>query len=324
MSIMKWKKKGLLFDVEKYRNDKWLDSFAQAPDVLVFNDFVRVYFSCRPKPDDEGRYISYSAFVDLNRQNLYDIVNISKEPILKLGNPGTFDEFGTYPCSVLQEKNKILCFYAGRTRCQSVPYDAAIGLAISDNGGITFEKIGEGPVLSASPFQPFCISGPKIRKYNGIYYLFYIYGTKWFYYNNRAELITKIGLATSKDTINWNINNNIIINDKLGNNEWQASPDVFYKDNLYHMFFAYMKSPDFRYNHNLSYRIGYAYSTDLINWVRDDDRLNFNVSEDGWDSQMLAYPHVFELDGKIYMLYIGNDVGKRGFGLAELVGNSLL
>ena len=33
---------------------------------------------------------------------------------------------------------------------------------------------------------------------------------------------------------------------------------------------------------------------------------------------MHHYPHVFELNGKYYMLYNGNDFGMYGFGLAVL------
>jgi hypothetical protein len=35
---------------------------------------------------------------------------------------------------------------------------------------------------------------------------------------------------------------------------------------------------------------------------------------------MVSYPHVFELDGRVCMLYLGNEVGRGGFGLAELDG----
>jgi hypothetical protein len=35
---------------------------------------------------------------------------------------------------------------------------------------------------------------------------------------------------------------------------------------------------------------------------------------------MVAYPHVFALDGRTWMLYLGNQVGRYGFGLAELQG----
>ena len=34
---------------------------------------------------------------------------------------------------------------------------------------------------------------------------------------------------------------------------------------------------------------------------------------------MLCYPHVFEVKDKIFLLYNGNEFGKFGFGLAELI-----
>jgi hypothetical protein len=66
------------------------------------------------------------------------------------------------------------------------------------------------------------------------------------------------------------------------------------------------------------YRIGYASSIDLIKWKRDDSKAGIDVSENGWDSEMISYPHVFELDNNVYMLYLGNQVGRFGFGLARL------
>ena len=59
-------------------------------------------------------------------------------------------------------------------------------------------------------------------------------------------------------------------------------------------------------------------SSDLKNWVRDDLQAGVNVSDDGWDSEMISFPHVFKLDGNIYMLYLGNEIGRHGFGLAKL------
>ena len=54
--------------------------------------------------------------------------------------------------------------------------------------------------------------------------------------------------------------------------------------------------------------------------MRDDAKAGIDVSEEGWDAEMISYPHVFELDGKIYMFYLGNQVGREGFGMAELEG----
>ena len=85
------------------------------------------------------------------------------------------------------------------------------------------------------------------------------------------------------------------------------------------MFFCGWVPSSFRVTRNR--KIGYAYSKDLINWTRDDSKVGIGLSESGWDSEMVAYPHVFELDGEIYMLYIGNEVGRYGFGLAKLKGH---
>ena len=87
----------------------------------------------------------------------------------------------------------------------------------------------------------------------------------------------------------------------------------------YHMFFCYRYSLGYR-GREKGYRIGYASSVDLVHWVRDDSRAGIDVSDEGWDSEMISYPHVFELDGRTLMFYLGNQVGRHGFGLAELEG----
>jgi hypothetical protein len=94
---------------------------------------------------------------------------------------------------------------------------------------------------------------------------------------------------------------------------------VFEANGAYHMFFCYRYSLGYR-GRDRGYRIGYARSTDLEHWVRDDARAGIDVSPEGWDAEMVSYPHVFALDGAIYMMYLGNQVGRHGFGLARLDG----
>ncbi|WP_339267547.1 glycosylase [Paenibacillus sp. FSL R5-0470] len=318
--MFEWNKLGRIFNPLDIKDKYWINEFAQAPSVLIFDEFIRVYFSCRPKPDANGQYISYSAFVDLNRNNLFEVVNISEDPVLKLGGVGTFDEFGTYPISVIEYREKVYAYYAGHTRCESVPFNTAIGIAVSDNNGETFDKLGAGPVLSYSPDEPFVLSGPKIRRFNDTWYMWYISGLKWIKTESKPEVIYKIRMAYSSDGLNWTKINRNIIEDEIGEDETQASPDVFFSSGKYHMFFCFKHATDFRLNRERSYRIGYAWSNDMINWNRDDSKAGIDVSDDGWDSEMVAYPHVFELDNKIYMLYLGNQVGRYGFGIAQLEG----
>jgi len=312
----KWKKLGKVFDPTKIEGIEWMKEFAQAPSVLIFDKFVRVYFSCRPLPDKNAQYVSYTGYVDLNRNNMFEIVNISRKPILQLGETGAFDEFGIYPTSVIRNGDEILAYYGGWTRCESVPFDVAIGLAISYDNGKTFTRLGNGPVLSSSISEPFILSGPKIRRFNNLWHLWYIAGRKWIPSNGRLEPVYKIRKAHSKDGVTWVKDNKDLISDKLDENEAQASPDVFFYQNKYHMFYCYRYGTNFRGSRG--YRIGYASSDDLTNWVRDDSKAGIDISDSGWDDETIAYPHVFELDGNIYMFYLGNQVGRFGFGLAQL------
>jgi hypothetical protein len=86
----------------------------------------------------------------------------------------------------------------------------------------------------------------------------------------------------------------------------------------WHMFFCYRQSFDFRRNATRSYRIGHAWSDDQIHWIRDDDDPGLPIQADAWDSDMQCYPNVFACEGRIYLLYNGNEFGRHGFGLAVL------
>jgi hypothetical protein len=317
--MFKWKKLGKVFTPQNIVGRSWLKEFSQAPAVLIFDQFVRVYFSCRPPADENGQYVSYSGYVDLDRFDLFKILDVSNHPILHLGGLGEFDEFGTYPVSVARSGSEVRAYYGGWTRCESVPFNVAIGFATSHDEGKTFTKYGNGPVLSYTPDEPFVLSGPKIRYFNNTWCLFYIAGKKWKLVDGKAEPVYKIRMATSQDGIHWTKIGKDLVESRIEEDEAQASPDVCFYNGKYHMFFCYRYSSHYR-GKEYGYRIGYASSEDLIRWVRDDSKAGIGVSEEGWDSEMISYPHVFELDGNMYMAYLGNQVGKHGFGLARLEG----
>lgn len=315
----RWEKLGRVFDPTAVPDRPWLKEFAQAPATLVLDDRVRVYFSCRPPADAHGQYVSYSAFVDLDRQDLTRVIEVSRDPILPLGGRGEFDEFGTYPVSVIPWDDHLIAYYAGWTRCVSVPFDVAIGMARSHDGGVTWVKEGRGPVIPYSLHEPFVMSGPKIRRFGDALTLFYIAGTEWVMDGDRPEPVYTIRMAHSSDAVNWTKHGREIIPSRLEDGEAQASPDVIRSGGRFHMFFCFRHTTGYR-SHARGYRIGYAHSDDGVRWVRDDARAGLHVSLDGWDSEMVSYPHVFELDGATYMMYLGNQVGRYGFGLARLEG----
>ena len=316
--MFRWQKLGKVFTPQEVQGRPWLKEFAQAPCALVFDGFVRMYFSCRPPADEQGRYVSRSAFVDLDRRDLLRVLRVGDEPILPLGGLGEFDEFGTYPVSVIRDAAGYRAFYAGWTRCESVPFNTAIGVATSADGE-RFTRVGRGPVLPYTPDEPFVMSGPKVRRFGGTWYLFYIAGRKWKLVDGRPEPVYKIRSARSADGWTWEKAGKDLVESRIEADEAQASPDVFFANGKYHMFFCYRHSSHYR-GKEFGYRIGYASSSDLVQWTRDDAKAGIDVSAEGWDEEMVSYPHVFEVDGRTYMAYLGNQVGRQGFGLAVLDG----
>lgn len=318
---MKWGKLGKIFDPAEHKLPIDSVGFAQSPQALVLDDRVRIYFSTRER-DQVGKYLSHVAFVDFDK-GMKQILGTSHQQVIALGELGGFDEHGIFPINVLRDGDRVLAYTTGWNRKVSVSADAAIGLAISHDNGLTFKKYGSGPVMAAALNEPFLIGDAFVAKYGSDYHMWYIFGTRWTQHSNAEPLerVYKIAHAISSDGIHWRRDGRLIIPDKLNSDECQALPTVIELDGVYHMYFCYREAQGFRTQSDRAYRIGYAHSTDLINWVRADEQAGIDVSPDGWDSQMQCYPHVFKCEGRIYMLYNGNEFGRHGFGLAVLNPN---
>ncbi len=317
---MRWKKLGKIFDPTQHKLPNGCVHFAQSPQALVFDDFVRIYFSTRSIDKMNGKYLSHIAFVDMQK-NFCDVIRVSDHTVIPLGKLGCFDEHGIFPMNVLRHGKKLLGYTCGWNRRVSVSVDTAIGLAISRDHGLTFERIGDGPVLAASPQEPCLVGDGFVKVIGEVFHMWYIFGTSWKKYgeNSSPDRTYKIGHAISSDGIEWTKEEaRQIIPDRLGVDESQALPTVIDIDGRHHMFFCYRQSFDFRKNKDRGYRVGHAYSDDLANWARDDETLALDGSPGEWDADMQCYPHVFECDGNVYLLYNGNEFGRYGFGIAVL------
>jgi hypothetical protein len=223
--------------------------------------------------------------------------------------------------NVLRHGDSVLGYTCGWSRRVSVSVETSIGLAISRDEGISFQKVGQGPVLTASLREPFLVGDAFVRVINGKFHMWYIFGTNWKSYapGMPADRTYKIGHATSDDGVSWlKEEGRQIIDDLLGPEESQALPSVVSFDDRHHMFFCYRESFDFRSGRGRGYRIGYAWSDDLSNWTRVDSVSLPDASDNGWDGSMQCYPHAFMQEGKPYLLYNGNEFGRYGFGVAAI------
>lgn len=306
---MKWIKKGLLFRLE--HNFEWMNSHAQVPTLLVKEDRLRVYFATRPR-----RELSLTTYVDIDIDDFSKVIYLNPKPILELGEPGFFDEHGIMPGSVIEKDELVYLYYSGWSRCTNVPYNNFTGLAISKNGGKTFSKYSKEPVINRTPSEIYSSTSPCVFYHDGLWNMWYSSGIDWIRVNDKYEHTYDIKYAFSKDGLTWNQTNEIAIeqHDKY---EAITKPAVLELDGIFHMWYSYRGSKDFRDGLD-SYRIGYATSKDLKAWKRNDENSGIDISESGWDSKMIAYPCIVQIKDQIIMVYNGNNFGEEGFGYAIL------
>lgn len=290
--------------------------YSKSPQAIVYENFVRIYFSyCEP---DGEKLISRVGFADYDKE-FKSVLRVSKN-VISDGILGAFDEHGIFPFSPFRDGSKIRAVISGWTRRQSVSVDSALGLAESEDGGETFHRIGDGPVLAASLNEPYLIAdGFIVRQDENKYLMYYIFGTGWAEYeeSDQPERTYKIAVAESENLIDWKRNGIPVIKHKF-EMEAQALPTVVRgeKDRMWHMLFCYRHTVGFRDSSSRGYRIGYAGSEDMRNWKRDDTKIKIPVED--WNREMQCYPSLFKMDGCIYMLYNGNHFGRNGFGLVKL------
>jgi hypothetical protein len=317
--MMKWEKQGQIFTFDQSPFKDRYASHAQSPQALVLDDRVRVYFSTR-LIDETGKFLSHVQYVDYDPE-FKDIIDHSTHEVIPLGKLGCFDEHGIFPLSPHRVEGKIYGYTNGISRRVSVDVESGIGFAVSTDEGKTFQKPGDGPLLSASLYEPFLVGDAFVRFFEGRFHMFYLFGKKWSEAtaDHASERVYKIGHAVSDDGIdNWQRTGGTIIPDKVDENECQALPTVIQIDGRYHMYFCYRHMTGFRTEKGKGYQLGYAYSDDLIHWTRDDSKAGIGLSEDGWDSEMMCYPNIFESNNNVYLLYNGNNFGRNGFGIAKL------
>ena len=317
--MMTWQKLGKIFDPADHLLPNGCVQFAQSPQTLVFDDFVRIYFSTR-SVDETGKFLSHIAYVDMSR-DLQTTLRVADSTVIPLGELGCFDEHGIFPMNVVRHDGLIYGYTCGWNRRVSVSVDTAIGLAFSHDDGKTFQRVGPGPVLSASLKEPCLVGDGFVKVIDDVFHMWYIFGTGWKRPapDSAPDRTYKIGHATSADGVIWQKEEaRQIIADRLGTSESQALPSVVDIDGRLHMFFCYRESFDFRTTQGRGYRIGHAWSDDRMNWTRDDDNPYLTGTPGAWDSDMQCYPHVFTCDGRVYLLYNGNEFGRHGFGIAVL------
>jgi hypothetical protein len=308
--------KGLIFDI---RNFEPFANFthAQSPQLVRLGGINRIYFSSRPKKGSDELPTTEVLFVDFDSK-FKEILDFSRSPVLSSAILGAYDEHGIFPFHVAELHGQIFGYICGWSRRVSVPVETSIGISESKDGGKTFQRLGNGPILTSSLQEPFLVGDPFVISKSNKHFMYYIAGTAWKYTDHELELqrVYKIRMAVSTDGINWVPSFKNIVKDVLDLDECQALPSILPLESTSIMAFCFREMSNFRSNGKGAYQLGFATSSDLISWQRNDNLYSIQHHHSEWDSGMRCYPNINSIDGRIFMFYNGNDFGKNGFGLA--------
>lgn len=273
-----------------------MQSHASHPTVKILDGSqIRVYIAGR---DHKNR--SHAGYVELDIERPLEDQFVSPEPALSIGELGTFDDNGVMPLSVNEDGDKTLLYYCGWNPRATVRWTVFSGLAISEDGGKSFTRYSRAPLLDRTDDEPFLNGVTCVRKEGDVWRMWYIAGVGWVHpdlpkYNVRY--------AESDDGRNWRRDNTVCLDFTKPGEHAFGRPWIIKDGEIYRMWFAHKGE---------NYRMGYAESEDGIAWERRDELAGIDVSDDSWDSDMIEYCCVFEVNGRKHMLYNGNNYGHGG------------
>lgn len=304
--LMKWRKIGRVLNPEIL--SEYGISACTVPIVQIENEsegLIKVYFS--PRDNNNRSELRYFIF----NIKTFEITRIS-ETLFSYGSIGSFDEMGVTVCSIIEcGGGERRVYYQGWTLGVSVPSITAIGVAIINEEDRVC-RIGDGPILSRSLNEPYSCGSPFVLIDEGKYKMWYSSMDKWIDEGGDLKHYYDIKYAESIDGVNWIRSANSMISYENSEEYAFGRPFVIKEDSIYKMWYSYRGK---------QYKIGYAESTDGINWKRKDELVGIDISDTGWDADMIEYATIFDFDKHRYMLYNGNDFGKSGIGLAVLESN---
>jgi hypothetical protein len=301
----KWIKLGLLYcPAGSNRHPKLLTHVSNPLPVLIEGDVYRIFYSGR---DSDSRSSVGAVDIDIIKQ---EIVQEHRHPFFEHGPQGSFYADGVSIGNCYEVSGVKYMLFMGWQTPNGQQWRGDIGRLIV-KPDLTLELDSEVPFIGTDAVDPVSLSYPWVRKNEmGGYNMWYGSTRTWDAGN--GEMLHVINHAVSADGQNWS-REGLAIPYEIGNAQAFSRPTVADMNGAgLEMWFSY------RSGSGEKYRIGYSLSRDGKQWELALEDAGINVSPNGWDSEMIEYPFVFDHKGKRYMLYNGNGYGKTGFGLAIL------
>jgi hypothetical protein len=263
----------------------------------------------------DAENIGRVGYVDVAADDPTRVIGVSEWPVLDIGPPGRFDDNGVTPLSVCRlDDGRLRLYYAGWQLGVRVRYFLFTGVAESDDGGATFHRVWQVPVLDRSDAEASTRTGGLVLRGPSGWRIWYAGGSDWIPADGDrpARPAYALRYAESPDGIHWPSRGEVCLEPADGEHGF-GRPAIIEQDGLLRMWYSRRMIAG-------GYRIGYAESHDGRIWARRDDRAGIELSADGWDSTMQCYAAIEQTADATYLFYNGNDYGKTGFGVAVAEG----
>ena len=302
---MRWTKRGRVYAPDGTR--LWAQRYAFPPTPFMRgDDVIRLYVSfC------DAQTVGRVGYVDVDARDPARVLEVAAEPVLDVGVAGAFDENGVLPLAVVAVGRDIYLYYVGYQLGMKVRYYQFTGLAVSTDGGRSFDRASQVPVLDRTDAELLNRTSTFVVYEDGRFRMWYVGGSTWTEVDGKPLPVYNIRYLESPDGREWPDEGRVCVDFATDDEHAFGRPFVVRHDGGYRMFYSVR-------TRSKGYRIGYADSSDNVTWTRRDSDVGIDVSPSGWDSQMVAYASVVRAGGETYMFYNGNNNGETGFGYAVL------
>lgn len=276
--------------------------------IHIKDDLFIIAFTARDENQRSHIFLNYAEVIN-GEVKLIDDPKLA----LKYGEPGFFDCDGVISACLVKHDSSYYLYYVGWQNLPNSFWICDTGRTILDVENLKLTREFNGPVLGRDKDNPLFAAATAFLVENDLWRTWYNSGLAWVKTEDQWKHFYGIHYAESSNGIDWKCSPGMCIPFKDKYEYAFGRPSVIKIDNNFYMWFAHRESVNVK-----TYRMGFAFSTDGYTWQRNDDISGIDISNEGWDSQMICYPSVFKHKNNIYMLYNGNNYGETGFGLAVM------
>ena len=300
-----WRKLGRVYSAAG--EAPWAMSHAYCPTPVLLDGGRRIRVLCAFLDSDR---VGRCGWVDVDVRDPARVLAVSERPVLDVGRPGTFDEHGVTPLSVIRlPDGGLRLYYAGWQRALGVRYFLFTGAAESHDDGGSFARVSEAPVLDRSDGELHVRTGGLVLPDGRGWQMWYAGGTGWVGSGPEARPRYELRHVRSADGLDWPGAGTVCMEpreDELG----FGRPGILRRDDALSMWYG-------RRALSGAYELGFATSRDGLAWERHDDEAHLERGSAGsWDSEMVGLSSLLETPDGTYLFYNGNGYGATGFGVA--------